>query len=73
MYRGSQTKVCRAAGESGSFNVDVVLHQGSTHTYYAETIDRRESEGGMRVSWPKTKYTDFAFEHNEQGIREPSL
>ena len=29
MYRGSQTKVLRAAGESGSFNVDVGLHQGS--------------------------------------------
>ena len=25
------------------------------------------------VSWPKTKFTDFAFEHNEQGIHEPSL
>ena len=26
----------------------------------------------MRVCWPKTKFTDFAFEHNEQGIRYPS-
>ena len=25
------------------------------------------------VSWPKTNFTDFAFEHNEQGIHEPSL
>ena len=32
----------------------------------------RERERGMRVSWPKTKFTDFAFQHNEQGIREPS-
>ena len=29
MYRGCQTKVRSAAGESGSFNVDVGLHQGS--------------------------------------------
>ena len=27
MYRGCQTKVRSAAGESGSFNVDVGLHQ----------------------------------------------
>ena len=26
----------------------------------------------MRVSLPKTKFTEFAFGHNEQGIREPS-
>ena len=33
--------------------------------------DKRERErGGMRVSWPKSNFTDFAFEHNEQGIRE---
>ena len=30
MYRGFQTKVCRAAGESGSFNVDVELQQTIT-------------------------------------------
>ena len=27
MYRGSQTKLRSAAGEIGSFNVDVGLHQ----------------------------------------------
>ena len=32
--RGFQTKVCRAAGESGSFNVDVGLHQGSALSPY---------------------------------------
>ena len=34
MYRGCQTKVCGAAGESGSFNVDVGLHQGSALSPY---------------------------------------
>ena len=34
MYRGCQTKVRRAAGESGSFKVDVGLHQGSALSPY---------------------------------------
>ena len=34
MYRGCQTKVRSAAGESGSFNVDVGLHQGSALSPY---------------------------------------
>ena len=34
MYRGCQTKVCSAAGESGSFDVDVGLHQGSALSQY---------------------------------------
>ena len=34
MYRGCQTKVRSAAGESDSFNVDVGLHQGSTLSPY---------------------------------------
>ena len=34
--------------------------------------ERGGREGrGMRVSWQKTKLTDFAFEHNEESIREP--
>ena len=34
MYRGCQTKVRSAAGESGSFNVDVGMHQGSALSPY---------------------------------------
>ena len=34
MYRGCQTKVRSAAGESGSFDVDVGLHQGSALSQY---------------------------------------
>ena len=34
MYRGCQTKVRSAAGESGSFTMDVGLHQGSALSPY---------------------------------------
>ena len=34
IYRGCRTKVRSAAGESGSFNVDVGLHQGSALSPY---------------------------------------
>ena len=39
MYRGCQTKVPNAAGESGSFNVDVGLHHGSALSSYLFLTD----------------------------------
>ena len=54
MYRGCQTKVRSAAGESGSFNVDVGLHQVSALSPYIflifmECTDRRGEERSTRI------------------------
>ena len=76
-----------AAGESGSFNVDVVLHQGSAlspylflvlsggrevdMTEYMDTWRKSLEERRIRVSRPTTQYMDFNFVQNQQGKREP--
>ena len=54
MYRGCQTKVRSAAGESGSFNVDVVLHQGSALSPYLFLILMDVLTEGVRKEVPES-------------------
>ena len=54
MYRGCQTKVRSAAGESGSFNVDVGLHQGSALSPYL--FHRRGEERTTRIHYVCGRY-----------------
>ena len=52
MYRGCQTMVRSAAGESGSFNVDVGLHQGSALSPYLFLILMDVLTEGVRKEVP---------------------
>ena len=54
MYRGCQTKVQRAAGESGSFNVDVGLYQGSALSPYLFLIFMDVLTEGVRKEVPES-------------------
>ena len=54
MYRGCQTKVRSAAGESGSFNVDVGLHQGSALSPYLFLILMDVLTEGVRKEVPES-------------------
>ena len=54
MYRGWQTKVRRAAGESGSFNVDVGLHKGSVLSPYLFIILMDVLTEGARKEVPES-------------------
>ena len=56
MYRGCQTKVCSAAGESGSFNVpvDERLHQGSALSLYLFFILMDVLTEGVRKEVPES-------------------
>ena len=54
MYRGCQTKVRSAAGESGSFNVDVGLHQGSALSPYLFLILMDVLTEGVRKEIPES-------------------
>ena len=54
MYRGCQTKVGSAAGETGSFNVDVGLHQGSALSPYLFLILMDVLTEGVRKGVPES-------------------
>ena len=54
MYRGCQTKVRSAAAESGSFNVDVGLHQGSALSPYLFLILMDVLTEGVRKEVPES-------------------
>ena len=54
MYRGCQTKVRSAAGESGSFNVDVGLHQGTALSPYLFLILTDVPTEGVRKEVPES-------------------
>ena len=54
MYRGCQTKVRSAAGESSSFNVDVGLHQGSALSPYLFLILMDVLTEGVRKEVPES-------------------
>ena len=54
MYRGCQTKVRSAAGESGSFNMDVGLHQGSALSPYLFLILMDVLTEGVRKEIPES-------------------
>ena len=54
MYRGRQTKARSAAGESGSFNVDVGLHQGSALSPYLFLILMDVLTEGVRKEVPES-------------------
>ena len=54
MYRGCQTKVRSAADESGSFNVDVGLHQGSALSPYLFLILMDVLTEGVRKEVPES-------------------
>ena len=59
MYRGCQTKVRSAAGESGSFNVDVGLHKGSALSPYLFLILMDVLTEGLRKEVPESMmFTD---------------
>ena len=53
MYRGCQTKVCSAAGESGGFNVDLGLHQRSALSPYPFLILVDVLTEGVRKEVPE--------------------
>ena len=54
MYIGCQTKVRSAAGESGSFNVDVGLHPGSALSPYLFLILMDVLTEGVRTEVPES-------------------
>ena len=54
MHRGCQTKVRSAAGESGSFNADVGLHQGSALSPYLFLILMDVLTEGVRKEVPES-------------------
>ena len=54
MYRGCQTQVRSAAGESGSFNVDVGLHQGSALSPYLFLILMDVLTEGVKKEVPES-------------------
>ena len=54
MYRGCQTNLRMAAGESDSFNVDVGLHQGSALSPYLFLILMDALTEGVRKEVPES-------------------